>query len=131
MKEQKIIVKPILEDKFWIVEDSGVRIGTLSKDNDTYVYSSKGKVSLYANESQLTKKFGKNFLTAKIIKLTAIIVILMLTGIQLDQIRITACMIYLESYHYSPKVPKAQAFTVQGTIWLNLMLIGFGVFVLN
>ena len=31
MKEQKIIVKPILEDKFWIVEDSGVRIGTLVK----------------------------------------------------------------------------------------------------
>jgi hypothetical protein len=68
MKEQKLIVKPILENKFWIVEDSGVRIGTLSKDNDTYVYSSKGKVSLYANESQLTRRFGKNFLTAKITK---------------------------------------------------------------
>lgn len=61
-----IQAKPILNDKFWIIEDEGVRIGTLTKDNDAYVVSTKGKVDLYQNENQLKKKFGKNFLTAKI-----------------------------------------------------------------
>lgn len=61
-----IIAKPILDNKFWIIEDEGVRIGTLTKDEDAYVVSTKGKVDFFKNESQLKKKFGKNFLTAKI-----------------------------------------------------------------
>lgn len=61
-----IQAKPILNDKFWIIEDEGVRIGTLTKDNDAYVVSTKGRIDLYQNENQLKKKFGKNFLTAKI-----------------------------------------------------------------
>lgn len=63
-----IKAKPILDNKFWIIEDEGVRIGTLTKDDDSYVVSSKGEVSFYRSESQLKKKFGKNFLTAKISK---------------------------------------------------------------
>ena len=54
--------KPILEDKFWIVEDNGVRIGTLSKNDEGFVVSRKGKIDFYRSENQLTKKFGKNFL---------------------------------------------------------------------
>lgn len=61
-----IEAKPILDNKFWIVEDDGVRIGTLTKDEDKYIFSKKGEVSFYKDENQLKKKFGRNFLTAKI-----------------------------------------------------------------
>lgn len=62
-----IKAKPVLDDKFWIVEDSGVRIGTLSKNEDGFLVSRSGKVDFYKNENQLKRKFGKNFLTAKIV----------------------------------------------------------------
>lgn len=61
-----IIAKEVLENKFWIVEDEGVRVGTLTKDENSYILSSKGTVNFYKDEKQLKKKFGKNFLTAKI-----------------------------------------------------------------
>jgi hypothetical protein len=62
-----IKAKPILENKFWIVEDEGVRVGTLSKDGEAFVFSKRGEVNFFRNEQQLKKKFGKNFLTAQII----------------------------------------------------------------
>lgn len=62
-----IQAKPILDNKFWIVEDDGVRVGTLTKDEDKFIFSKKGEVSFYKDENQLKKKFGRNFLTAKII----------------------------------------------------------------
>lgn len=61
-----ITAKPVLENKFWIVEQEGVRIGTLSKNEEGFVINSKGKIDLYKNESQLKKTFGKNFLVANI-----------------------------------------------------------------
>jgi len=61
-----IKAKPVLENKFWIVEQEGVRIGTLSKEDDGFVVNSKGKIDLYKNESHLQKTFGKNFLIANI-----------------------------------------------------------------
>jgi hypothetical protein len=65
-----IEAKPILENKFWIVEDAGVRIGTLSKDGEGFLLSKKGEVSFFKDEGQLKKKFGKNFLVKKINNLT-------------------------------------------------------------
>lgn len=58
--------KAILENKFWIVEEEGVRIGTLSKSDEGFVVTAKGKIEIYKSESQLKKKFGKNFLVANI-----------------------------------------------------------------
>ena len=57
---------PILQDKFWIVEQSGEKIGTLSKNDEGFVVNSQGKVNLYKNENQLKRTFGKNFLVANI-----------------------------------------------------------------
>ena len=54
-----ITAKPVLEDKFWIVEQEGVRIGTLSKNDEGFVINSKGKIDIYKNENQLKKTFGK------------------------------------------------------------------------
>lgn len=58
-------VKPLLENKFWIVEDDGVRIGTLTRDDEKFIFSKKGEISFH-NETQAKKQFGKNFLTATI-----------------------------------------------------------------
>jgi hypothetical protein len=62
----KMKAKEILKDKFWILEDSGVRVGTLSKDEDKFIVSESGKVKIYQDEKQLAKYFGKNLLTATI-----------------------------------------------------------------
>lgn len=62
-----IKAKPILDNKFWIVEEAGVKVGTLSKEEDnTFVVTGKGKVEYYTNENALKNKFGKQFFTAKI-----------------------------------------------------------------
>ena len=61
-----IKAKPILEGKFWLVEDEGKRVGTLTKEEDRYLLSSKGDITFFKNERQLKQKYGKNFLTAKI-----------------------------------------------------------------
>lgn len=61
-----IKAKPVLDNKFWIVEDGGVRIGTLSRNDDGFVINAKGKIEVYKSEKQLKKKFGKNFLVASI-----------------------------------------------------------------
>ena len=61
-----INAKPILENKFWIVEDKGEKVATLSKSEDGYIYSKQGDVKFYNNARDLEKTFGKNFLTATI-----------------------------------------------------------------
>jgi hypothetical protein len=61
-----IRAKPILDDKFWIVEDEGVRVGTLTKDNNSFVLNKKGTVEFFNDEKEIRKFYGKDFLTAKI-----------------------------------------------------------------
>lgn len=63
-----IKAKPLLNNQFWIIEDEGVRVGTLSKDGDGFVFSKKGEVSFFKDERSLRKKFGKSFLVAQITK---------------------------------------------------------------
>ena len=54
--------KTILENKFWIVEQEGVRIGTLAKEEEGFVVSAKGKIDFYKSERQLKNKLGKKLL---------------------------------------------------------------------
>lgn len=61
-----IKAKPVLDDKFWIVEDGGVRVGTLSKNDEGFVISSKGNLKYYKTERQLKKDLGKDLFVAKI-----------------------------------------------------------------
>ena len=58
--------KPILQDKFWIVEDQGVKVGTLSKSEEGFVVTTSGKTNFFKSENQLKRTFGKNFLIANI-----------------------------------------------------------------
>ena len=51
--------KPILEGKFWIVEDKGVKVGTLTLDEDKYILSDKEGTHFFNSERQLKKTLGK------------------------------------------------------------------------
>jgi len=61
--------KPIIKDKFWIVEKDGSRFATLRKnEDDRFVLSNELGVKIYPNKESLTKQFGKDFFIAKIVK---------------------------------------------------------------
>lgn len=61
--------KPIINDKFWIVEQNGVKCATLRKnEDDRFVMSSELGVKIFKNKKSITEQFGKDFFIAKIIK---------------------------------------------------------------
>jgi len=61
--------KPIIENKFWIVEKDGTKFATLRKnEDDRFVMSNELGVKIYDTKESLTRQFGKNFFVAKIIK---------------------------------------------------------------
>ena len=63
-----IQAKPIIDDKFWIVEEEGVKIGTLRKNEDKFVFSNETGIRIFDNKKSITEQFGKDFFVAKIIK---------------------------------------------------------------
>jgi hypothetical protein len=54
-----IKAKPILKNKFWIVESEGERIGTISVSDDRFMLSTGGEVRFYDNKKQIEKQLGK------------------------------------------------------------------------
>lgn len=61
--------KPIIKDKFWIVEKDGQKFATLRKNEDNrFVMSNETGIQVYDTKESLTKQFGKNFFVAKIVK---------------------------------------------------------------
>ena len=61
--------KPIIADRFWIVEQDGEKVATLRKNEDNrYVMSNHDGVKVYDTKESLTKEFGKRFFTVKIVK---------------------------------------------------------------
>lgn len=62
-----IIAKPIVDGKFWIVEQDGEKIGTLhKKENNKFMLSSKDGSSFFGKKEELIKAFGKEFFSSKI-----------------------------------------------------------------
>ena len=55
-----IKAKPVLKDKFWIVEQDGEKIGTMSKniDDNKYMFSSSIETCFFDNTRQMKRKFG-------------------------------------------------------------------------
>lgn len=61
--------KPIIDNKFWIVEKDGEKFATLRKDEDNrFVLSNELGIKIYKDKASITKQFGKDFFVAKIIK---------------------------------------------------------------
>jgi len=50
--------KSILKDRFWIVEEDDQRVGTLSWNDDRYMFSSTAETCFFDNTRQMKKKFG-------------------------------------------------------------------------
>ena len=61
--------KPIIENKFWIVEEDGEKVATLRKDEENrFVMSNELGVKIYNTKESLTRQFGKDFFVAKIVR---------------------------------------------------------------
>lgn len=58
-----IKTKTILKDKFWILEDDGVRIGTISlADENRFMFSGSKGTTYFDSKKALKKTFGDNVL---------------------------------------------------------------------
>jgi hypothetical protein len=58
----EIHAKPIVDGKFWIVEQSGNKIATLhKKENNKFVLSSTNGEVMFNKKEDLQKQFGKEF----------------------------------------------------------------------
>lgn len=68
----EIHAKPIVDGKFWIVEQDGNKIATLhKKENNKFILSSTNGEVMFNKKDDLTKQFGKDFfLTNDKIKVT-------------------------------------------------------------
>ena len=68
----EIHAKPIVDGKFWIVEEGGNKIATLhKKENNKFVLSSSNGEMMFNKKDDLTKQFGKGFfLTSSKVKVT-------------------------------------------------------------
>lgn len=53
-----IKTKTILKDKFWILEDEGVRVGTLSISEDKFMFSGPQGTKYFDSERALKRTFG-------------------------------------------------------------------------
>ena len=64
-----IQAKPIIDNKFWIVENNGVRIATLRKNEENkFILSNAEGITVFNTKKNLTEQFGNDFFVAKIIK---------------------------------------------------------------
>lgn len=61
-----IHAKPVVDGKFWIVEDGDTKVGVLKlTEQKKYVFSSKNNVETYDNKRKLVEHFGKEFFISK------------------------------------------------------------------
>jgi len=61
-KMTEIHAKPIIDGKFWIVEQDGTKVGLLhKKENNKFMLSSTEGEIMFNKKDDLTKKFGKGF----------------------------------------------------------------------
>ena len=66
MVESELYAKPVVDGKFWIVEQNGLKIATLhKKENNRYVLSSNDNEVSFNKKEELTKQFGPNFFLSK------------------------------------------------------------------
>ena len=61
--------KPVIDDRFWIVEKDGENFATLRKnDDDRFVLSNKTGTQHFKNKDSLMEQYGKDFFVVDIIK---------------------------------------------------------------
>lgn len=61
--------KPVIPEKFWIVELDGEKFATPRReDDDRFIMSNKTGVKVYDTKQSLMKQFGNDFFVARIIR---------------------------------------------------------------
>jgi hypothetical protein len=61
-----IHAKPIIDGKFWIVEDQGNKVGVLKiTEQKKFVFSSKDTIQVFDNKRKLFETFGNDFFVSK------------------------------------------------------------------
>ena len=64
-----IQAKPIIDNKFWIVENDGVKVATLRKNEENkFILSNEQGIKVFETKKSITEQFGNDFFVAKIIK---------------------------------------------------------------
>ena len=58
--------KPVLKDKFWIIENNEERIGTMSWNDDRYMFSNSNGTCFFDNKRQMKKRFGTDIVWSDI-----------------------------------------------------------------
>lgn len=61
-----IKAKPVLKGKFWIIENNEQRIGTMSWNDDRYMFSNQGETCFFDDKRQMKKKFGSDIIWSDI-----------------------------------------------------------------
>lgn len=61
-----IRAKEILKNKFWILEEKGSKIGTLSYDDDRYMFSTPEKQTFFNDTTSLKNQLGKTLFAESI-----------------------------------------------------------------
>lgn len=61
-----LYAKPIVDGKFWIVEDHGNKIGVIKvTEQKKYVFSSRDKITTFDTKKKIVEQFGKDFFQKK------------------------------------------------------------------
>jgi hypothetical protein len=66
--------KPVVDGKFWIVEDQGNKVGILKvTEQKKYVFSSKDNITTFDNKKKLFETFGTNFFVKEQIQKSVVV----------------------------------------------------------
>ena len=61
-----IKAKEVLKDKFWIVEEHGENVATISWDKENYIVNQKGVTRLFQTQSEISDNLGKKIFFDKL-----------------------------------------------------------------
>jgi len=54
--------KAVVKDKFWIIESEEERVGTVSWNDDRYMFSSRVETCFFNSTHEMEKRFGSNII---------------------------------------------------------------------
>jgi hypothetical protein len=67
----EIHAKPIINDKFWIVEIDGIKCATLRKNEDNrFVMSNEEGMEIFKNKKSILERFGNDFFISRTLENT-------------------------------------------------------------
>lgn len=72
MVEVELHAKPIIDGKFWIVEQDGLKVATLHKQDNKYILKNDNSTLSFKKE-ELTKQFGPNFFLSTPVKVSTVV----------------------------------------------------------